>query len=222
LDRSVISTVTFPYLSAFINCHQAVKQRASFISWSIKGISPELIEYNDRKGNLSVIMKMSYTFICVILLTSAAKITEAVTSTQRYESLGESVFSLYTKQWLTTHSSWAGSTPYSTGCGEDDSPVFPVCIDGYRLESYDTDTDVSTESNTSSNSLSDRSHRDRSGESSGVGDDNVESSNLNSNSHITSNRCSSAQCIPYSSHIPTVTDTIDYYPPPEDYYRRLR
>jgi hypothetical protein len=151
-------------------------------------------------------------FLCVSLTATAS-----TAKTQQYESLSESVFSTYTALWLQSHLSWTGlsSLPEQSGCSEVDFPIFSVCVDGQRLDSYGGSHEGTSNSTTSiSNSFSDRSSS-----SNVIGDKIFSSSNM---SYLRSNidSCSIAQCVPLSSCISTPSDTFDYNPPTEDQYRR--
>jgi hypothetical protein len=153
---------------------------------------------------------MFFFLLCVSLTATYS------TAKQQYESLGESVFSKYTALWLNTHHSWVGlsSLPEQTGCGVGQFPIFSVCVDGQRLDSYgSTNEGTSNNSASTSNSFSDRS------DSSNVITDVI--SSLRSNmSSMNSNSCPIVHCVPNSLCISTPSDTFDYNPPPEDLYRR--
>ena len=167
--------------------------------------------------------------LLLLLLLCAAV---AQQSSQMYESLGKSDFSFHTDTWMKTHRSWVDRNPDSTGCGDGYTPSFPVCVDGYRLNNYDTaimgNNSISSKGivNNSSGSNSkwdsDNRHTTRSGSKSS----SSSSSNQGSASTIDhsilydSEECSVTQCVVTSSCGVTASDTIDYYLPNEDARRR--
>ena len=166
---------------------------------------------------------------CISILIGGAAFAQHDTS-QTYDSLGKSDFNFYTAQWLKSHQSWIGRTPETTGCPTGYSPVFPVCVDGHRLNVYETA--ILNNETESSNRFSSSSSSSRSSYSTNSQGSDTNLAEAARTDHLfetnADNACSVTQCVlssssqssdlsvPASSCTYTASDTVDYYPPHEN------
>ena len=169
---------------------------------------------------------------CITLLIGRAVFAQR-DSSQIYDSLGKSDFNFYTAQWLKSHQSWIGRTPETTGCPTGYSPIFPVCVDGHRLNVHETAllnnetessnrfSSSSSSSSSSSNSYSTNSQGSDTNLAEAARTDHLFETNSDNVCSVTqcvksSSSPSSVVSVPASSCTYTASDTVDYYPPHEN------